>query len=63
MTTEREYYIRAFEYARGKVKSGEWSWEQAFEYVATARDKAESFEWSWEKAFEWCKQACEACFK
>ena len=29
MTTEREHCIRAFEYARGKVKSGEWSWDMA----------------------------------
>jgi len=61
MTTEHEYYRQAFEYARGKVESGEWSWEQAFEY-ASGR-KAESSKWNWGQVFEWCRQACEAFFK
>jgi len=31
MTSEQESYSQVFEYARDKVESGEWSWEQACE--------------------------------
>jgi hypothetical protein len=61
MTTEWENFCQAFEYARSKVESGEWSWEQAFEYAT--RGRAENGEWNWGRAFEWCMQACETFFK
>ncbi len=61
MTTEWENFCRAFEYARGKVESGEWNWEQAFEYAT--KGIPESSEWNWGQAFEWCMQACETFFK
>jgi hypothetical protein len=36
MTSEQEYDSQAFEYAKGKVESGEWSWEQAFKWCEQA---------------------------